>query len=145
MNRTIEIIITIIGTVIGAFMVLVGGFILWMNNNQDFIIQIYNETTEMQELVPDVNEFIQGLKAVGMVFFMTSLIVVIVGIIAIVFLKGNKKPKPAGIMLIIIAILAPVFTQGMLLITGVFYLIAGIMALVRKQSPAPQQTLDVYE
>lgn len=145
MKRTGEIILIVIGGLIGMFMLALGGFMVWLNNNQDFVIQMYNESPEIQEVVPDMDVFIDVMNSVGMLFLISSIIVVIVGIIAIVLLKGNKKPKPAGIMLIVIAVLMSIITQGAMLFAGIFYLIAGIMALVRKAPPVYETPESIYE
>ncbi|GGD01606.1 hypothetical protein GCM10007216_35400 [Thalassobacillus devorans] len=47
-------------------------------------------------------------------------------------LKGNKKPKLAGILLIVIAVMATIVTIGVAVVAGLFYIIAGVLSIVRK-------------
>lgn len=138
MKRTVEIILTVIGGLIGLFMTLVGGLILWMKSNPDEVRHMFSDMPEFQQASIDVEEVIASINQVGASILILALLSVIAGIVAIVLLKGNKNPKAAGIILIVTAIIAIIFTQGFMTIGGIFYVIAGILALVRK----PKQPIE---
>lgn len=138
MKRTVEIILTVIGGLIGLFMTLVGGLILWMKSNPDEVRHMFSDMPEFQQASIDVEEVIASINQVGASILILALLSVIAGIVAIVLLKGNKNSKAAGIILIVTAIIAIIFTQGFMTIGGIFYVIAGILALVRK----PKQPIE---
>src|SRR5699024_10688726 len=138
MKRTVEIILTVIGGLIGLFMTLVGGLILWMKSNPDEVRHMFSDMPEFQQASIDVEAVIASINQVGASILILALLSVIAGIVAIVLLKGNKNPKAAGIILIVTAIIAIIFTQEFMTIGGIFYVIAGILALVRK----PKQPIE---
>ena len=106
---------------------------LALNGNEDFQAGL-REAANDPELadVIDVNTLISSIAAGGWTLLITSLIALILGIIAIVFVKGNKKPKAAGIIFIVTAVVFAVITFGVAIFPGLFFLIAGIMCLARK-------------
>lgn len=80
----------------------------------------------------DLNSVLDSMGSGGMLLLIMSIVAIILGIISIVFIKGNKKPKAAGIIFIATAVIFTVISFGTGLIGGIFYLIAGIMCLARK-------------
>src|SRR5699024_5533737 len=109
MKRTVEIILTIIGGLIGLFMTLIGGVILWMMSNADEFRHIVSDMPEFQQTGIDVDEVIHSINQVGASILILALLTVIAGIVAIILLKGNKQPMAAGIILIASAIIAIIF------------------------------------
>src|SRR5699024_1904166 len=106
-KRTAEIVVTIIVAILYAISAAGGELVIVLNNNQD-LVQEAVEGAEAQGAeisMAELNDVLQGIGGSGWMLAIFSVIAIIVGIVAIVFLKGNKKPKPAGIMLIIIAVL----------------------------------------
>lgn len=137
MKRTAEIILTVIGLIIYAFVTFSGTLIIWIQNNQDEVRESMDNEV-LQEQGISINEFNQALEEIGGGGWMLAIIgglAVIVGIIAIVFLKGNKKPQPAGIILIVIAAVSLLFLGFGTWLIALPYVIAGIMAIARKSRP----------
>ncbi|MBP1968631.1 cell division septal protein FtsQ [Virgibacillus natechei] len=135
MKRTGEIVLGIIGALVYGFFGIIGGFMLWMQNNEELLQQSLEEVPQEggAELSADeFSAFIEQMGSSGMMMLIVSIVAIILGIIALIFLKGNKKPKAAGIIFIATAVIA-VFLVGIVgIFSGLFYLIAGIMCLARK-------------
>lgn len=140
MKRTAEIVLTIIGAVLYAISAAGGALLIWLQNNQDLVHDAVEEAEAQGADISmaELNDMLQGIGSSGWMLAIFSVIAMIVGIIAIVFLKGNKKPKPAGIMLIIIAVLSMILLGLGSWIIMLLYLIPGIMALARK----PKQVIE---
>lgn len=141
MKRTAEIILGIIGALGYAFMAALGGFMLWMQNNRDVMEEMMTEsgdpTTDLT--MDEFDTMIDMLGAGGWIVLVSAIAAIVLGIVAMVLLKGNKKPVIAGIIFIATAVIVSITTTGLGIIAGLFYLIAGIMCLVRK----PQRTLEM--
>ncbi|MRH43849.1 DUF4064 domain-containing protein [Aquibacillus halophilus] len=136
MNRTGEIVLGIIGVLLYGLLVALGGAMVWLTNNEGLLQEIFDETTS--ELDPSVSVgsfegFVDSLSSGGWFFLIASLVAFVLGIVAIILVKGNKMPKVAGIIFIILAVVGSFVTFGLGIIAGIFYLIAGIMCLARKQ------------
>ncbi|QHJ69868.1 DUF4064 domain-containing protein [Planococcus halotolerans] len=142
MKRTAEIVLGIIGALGYAFMAAIGGFMLWMQNNRDLIETELTTGTGDPTTDFSMEEFeaaMDMLGAGGWIVLISAIAAIVLGIVAMVLLKGNKKPVVAGIIFIATAIIISITTTGLGVIAGIFYLIAGIMCLVRK----PQTTLEM--
>lgn len=136
MKRTGEIVLTVIGMILYAFFAFAGSLLIWIQNNQDEIGEaIEDEGVSMA----DFNDAMEGIGNSSWMMAIFSVVAVILGIVVIVFLKGNKKPKPAGIILIVLAVLSLVLLGIGTWIIVLPYLIAGILALARK----PKQALNI--
>ncbi|GAA0430918.1 hypothetical protein GCM10008983_04220 [Lentibacillus halophilus] len=136
MNRTGEIVLTIIGALIYGFFGIVGSFAVWLLSNEEIINEAKEEISQQQSgiTMSNLNEFLEaGVQGSGWLLIIVSVLALIVGIISVVFMKGDKKPKAAGIMLIVTAAISVVITLGAGIFSGLFYLIAGIMCLARKK------------
>lgn len=145
MKRTGEIVLGVIGVIIYAFFTMIGALMVWIQNNQDKVRDLMGEIAKEdpeEALTPDeINETISAMGNSGWFVFGAALAIVIIGIVSLVFLKGNKRPKPAGILLIVSGVLS-VFVLGELAIIGAIpYLIAGILCLLRK-SPEPLDEME---
>lgn len=142
MKRTAEIVLGIIGALGFAFMAALGGFMLWMQNNRDLIESEMTTGTGDPTTDFSVEEFeaaMDMLGAGGWILLASAIAAIVLGIVAMVLLKGNKKPVIAGIIFIVTAVIVSIITTGAGVIAGIFYLIAGIMCLVRK----PKTTLEM--
>lgn len=142
MKRTAEIVLGIIGALGYAFMAAIGGFMLWMQNNRDLIESEMTTGTGDPSTDFSMEEFeaaMDMLGAGGWIVLISAIAAIVLGIVAMVLLKGNKKPVVAGIIFIATAVIISITTTGLGIIAGIFYLIAGIMCLVRK----PQTTLEM--
>lgn len=133
MKRTGEIVLGVIGVIFYGVGAIFGIFMLVMKNNEMIQDQL-REISQDPELagVMDFNALVNSLSAGGWTLIITSLIALILGIIAIVFIKGNKKPKAAGIIFIVTGVVIAIVTFGVAFFPGIFFLIAGIMCLARK-------------
>lgn len=137
MKRTGEFVLVIIGALLYAFFAAMGGILIWIQNNQDVMRDAMEEadTEGTGFSMADFNSMIEGIGNSGWQLAIFSVIAVILGIVTLVFLKGNKKPKAAGIILIATAVVS-LFVLGFgTWIIAIFYVIAGIMALARKPKP----------
>lgn len=141
MKRTAEIVLGIIGALGFAFSAALGGFLMWMQDNRVLMEETMTGTGD-----PDtefsMEEFEMGMDLLGTggwVLLLASVAAIVLGIVAMVLLKGNKKPVIAGIIFIATAVIVSIVTAGVGILAGLFYLIAGIMCLVRK----PQRTLEM--
>ncbi|WP_373895096.1 DUF4064 domain-containing protein [Virgibacillus natechei] len=142
MKRTGEIVLGIIGAVVYGFFGLIGGAMIWLQNNEALLQQSLEEGSQQQgsEIsTEEFNEFIELMGSSGTMMLVFSIIAIILGIIAMVFLKGNKRPKTAGIIFLVAAVIG-FFVFGIIfgIMVGIFYIIAGIMCLVRK----PKTTIE---
>ncbi|HLS08498.1 DUF4064 domain-containing protein [Lentibacillus sp.] len=139
MSRTGEIVLTVIGALIYGFFALVGGFMVWLFNNEAAWDQAEEEITQQNPELSagNMEAALEMLQGGGWFLVVLSVLGLILGIVSIVLVKGNKKPKAAGIILIVTSVLFAIITFGGLIFSGIFYLIAGIMCLARK---APPQT-----
>jgi len=145
MKRTGEFVLGIIGIIIYAFFTLMGTLLIWIQNNADKVRDMMAEVAKDDPEV-SVDEFNEALEVVvdsgnARLVCSVSLITAIVGIVALVLLKGNKRPKPAGIMLIFFAVIS-FFTLGQIAVIGAIpYIAAGVMCLVRKP-PVPLDEME---
>lgn len=138
-KRTGEIVLVIIGMLIYAFFALIGGFMMWLGNNSQIVEDIPPEAQSPELSQEQLMTMIETAGAGGMMILITALVAIVAGILALVFMKGNKKPKAAGIILIVISVIG-VFTMVIAgIFSGLFYLIAGIMLLVRKPKTSPTE------
>lgn len=141
MKRTAEIVLGIIGALGYAFMAALGGFMLWMQNNRDLMEEMMTGTGDPTTDF-SMEEFEAMMDVVGTggwVLIISALTAIVLGIVAMALLKGDKKPMIAGIIFIAIAVIVAFITAGVGILAGLFYLIAGILCLVRK----PQKTLEM--
>ncbi|WP_117149232.1 DUF4064 domain-containing protein [Paraliobacillus zengyii] len=134
MKRTAEVVLGIIGALAYGFLAVIGGIIVWLQSNEDVARGFYDDMmAQSPELeLPDYQVFIDSFGTTGIILLIGSILAIAVGVVAMVLLRGNKKPKVAGIMFIVTAVLVAVISLGTGVIAGAFYLIAGIMCLVRK-------------
>ncbi|MCH1625614.1 DUF4064 domain-containing protein [Fredinandcohnia quinoae] len=139
MKRTGEIILSIIGMCLYALISLLGFALIALNGNEDFTNEMENIAAEDPALSGmDMGAIGDAVSAGGWYFIIVSLLSIVIGIVCLVLLKGNKHPKAAGIILIVVAVLSTLGTFFLAIISGILYLIAGILCLVRK----PKETFN---
>lgn len=135
MKRTAEIVLGIIGALIYGFFGIIGASMVWLQNNEALLQQSLEEAPQQggEISAEEFNEFIEAMGSSGMVMLVSSIVAIILGIIALIFLKGNKRPTAAGIIFIVTAVIG-FFAFGFIIgfLSGLFYIIAGIMCLARK-------------
>src|SRR5699024_2125178 len=115
MKRTTEMILSIIGMFLYFCITAIGGFYVWMTRSE---------------------EMLQVAGPLSWMITIGGLLAIILGIVAMIMLKGNKNPKAAGITLLVVgaATILIAFPHGIFI--GMFYLIAGILCLARKPRPS---------
>lgn len=133
MKRTGEIVLTVIGIIINF---IVGGFVTFLvlvlknDTLQDEIEKEFAKDPDLSTLDPST--VLDAMGNGGWAIVIASLIGIILGIIAAINLKGNRKPKLAGILLIVGAVISGLLSIGVDWLPALLFLIAGIMSLVRK-------------
>lgn len=134
MKRTAEIVLGVIGAIIYGLFAALGGMMIWMQNNEELIRDSFEQTAEQNPEINmgDFDMVIESMGTGGWMILIVSLLALLLGIIAMVFLRGNRRPKAAGIIFIITAVGTSIITLGVGIIPGLFYLIAGIMCFARK-------------
>ncbi|UFT99733.1 DUF4064 domain-containing protein [Radiobacillus kanasensis] len=135
MKRTVEFVLTIIGAVLYGILAAFGGLLKWIQGNEQVMTDFENALEEdptLSETGTDVGTIMDAMNTGATTILTVSILVIVLGIIALFLLKGNKKPIAAGIILIIAGAGSVFFTYGLGLFGAIFYVIAGIMAVVRK-------------
>ncbi|MGF2615939.1 DUF4064 domain-containing protein [Rossellomorea vietnamensis] len=130
-KRTGEIVMGIIGVILSALFAVMG--FVW-NANSGAIEEMMQEDFSQDPTLTaeDTNFIMQSMESVGPFLIGLGLISSILGLIAVLLIKGNKKPVIAGILFIIAALVVGLGTIGVGFLPGILFLIAGIMAFVRK-------------
>ncbi|MFS0637314.1 DUF4064 domain-containing protein [Mesobacillus foraminis] len=126
MKRTGEVILAILGILGYGLLAGLGSLMVFLQNNEEFLSEMESVGGEEVEMA------MNAMESGGIMFITASILAILLGIVAIFMVKGNKKPKPAGILFLVTAILVSVVTVGIGLVPGIFYLIAGLMCVVRK-------------
>lgn len=132
MKRTGEIVFTVIGILL--FGILIFGSATYLSADSGEIQQLFEEVLQ-EEGTNEVSaeDLSQTVESAATTMLIVSIVSVILGLISIFLLVGNKKPKIAGVILLITAIGGTFLTMFFGSFGGVVYLVAGIMALVRKE------------
>lgn len=130
MKRTVEIILSVIGIVFYGLVAALGGIMIFLQNNEEALQEIAAGDPEMG--LGTLGTLSEGMGAGGWLILIASVIAMILGVVAIVLLRGNKRPKVSGVIYIAVSIIGSIVTVGFGIIPGVFYLIAGIMTFARK-------------
>lgn len=141
LKRTGEITLGIIGIVFSAIGFLFGLFFLVLFRSEEFKSEMMLETANDPNLsIEEVESVITFFSGFGGAIIVSAILGIIIGLIAVIFIKGNKKPKAAGWLFIIGAILVGLISMGSGFISALLFLIAGIMCFVRK---APVEPSDI--
>ncbi|WP_010098149.1 DUF4064 domain-containing protein [Ornithinibacillus scapharcae] len=143
MRRIAEVTLGVIGAVFYLISLFFGFIRIWAENNKGYIQDIMLNNPEEFPLTPaevDVveNIFNIDLARGGTLLIILPIVAIILGIIAMVLIKGNKQPVAAGIIFIATGVLYVILTVGGGILSGILYLIAGILCLARK----PKQQLE---
>ena len=145
-KRTGEVIMGVIGIVLSALFSIIG-IVLNMGMNSPEVMSQIEEGMEsdpnLQEsgmTAGDMSVIMETAESMGSYLVILGIIASILGIIAVITIVKNKKPVLSGIMFILAALVVGLGTIGFGFIPGLLFLIAGIMAFVRK----PKRTETVY-
>lgn len=132
-NRTGEIVLTVFGAIASILGVLFVFLLSKGLSNSNEINEIKDQMLADGFGPEEVDLAFNFLHASSTYFIIVAIVSLIVGIIAMILLIGDKKPKAAGILLIVSSIIILFASIFMGFFAFLFYLIAGIMAVVRKR------------
>ncbi|MBM7646824.1 cytochrome bd-type quinol oxidase subunit 2 [Scopulibacillus daqui] len=132
MKRTAEIVMGVIGLILNALMLLFGLFTISLRGNDKFQQSLQQTTIEGSISSKDIDDINHFITSGGWILVAASIIGLILGLIAVFFIKGNKKPKAAGVLFIAGCVLTTLISSGVGFVPAVLYLIAGILSLTRK-------------
>ncbi|WP_353947949.1 DUF4064 domain-containing protein [Sporolactobacillus sp. Y61] len=133
MKRTAEISMSLIAAGLNVLAMLSG--FRFLGINQGAIRQTIAVADTKQDFTDaEVQAFVLFVHFLGQSLIFLSVVSIILAVIGLIFLFKQVKVKAAGWLFIVAGILS----LPELVIPGVLYLIAGLMALLRK---APEQTV----
>lgn len=142
MKRIAEITLGVIGAIFYVLSLFFGFIRVWAENNKGYIQDLMLNNPEEFPLTPAEAEVVENifnfnLARGGSLLIILPIVAIILGIIAMVLLKGNKQPIAAGIIFIATGVIYVILTMGGGILSGVLYLIAGILCLTRKPNQPP--------
>lgn len=139
-KRTGEFVMGIIGIVLSALFSIIG-IVTNMSIDDPMVMQEMEKMIESDPAITTQDStFIIGIaESMGWYLILIGVIASILGLIAVLTIVKNRKPILSGIMFILAALVIGVGTIGFGFIPGLLFLIAGIMAFVRK--PKPSETV----
>lgn len=140
MSRTAEMLITLLGIMVYSFFSIIAGATVWMNKNPDKVADMLADlNNEEMDLTKDEFLFmLEDIGGSGWYVLIGTILAILAGVLAIYFLRGNKNNIIAGVLLILSAIIATFMSFFLAWPAALIYLLAGIMALVRR----PKQNLE---
>jgi len=134
-KRIGEIVFSVIGAVTSLFMVGIGIFFLFAKDNATYLNYLHAHWNDSQ-----VANSIEQMNQAGILWVLPGIIGILISILAIFLFKKNASPKLAGWMLLIGSVVMCIIS-----IFGffplMFFVIAGIMALVRKPNVRKKHAL----
>lgn len=141
-NRKIELILIIVGLAVFVLFGVSGTSMIIAHNDEagaglDLYESFLREAPAPEEMtedqvIPDFEEFLVQLRTIGIIIIVLSIVAIIVGVASFVMLKNNKKPKLAGLFLLIIGVFVGLLQFAIAIIGSLVYAIAGLMATFRK-------------
>ncbi|MFC5713124.1 DUF4064 domain-containing protein [Thalassorhabdus alkalitolerans] len=143
MKRTGEVTLGIIGVVLSGLVSILGFTLTTFMDSQEFQQQLSQEMAQDPAMgTEEVNMVIGMLGTFGWAIIISSILGAVLGIIAVINIRGGKRRILAGILFLITAVIVGIGTLGFAFVPAILFLIAGIMALVRK--PKPPENEPVY-
>lgn len=138
-NRKIEIFLVIMGMAVFFFFGITGATMINVHDDDETAMDLYEQYLGDEiaieadaEDVATYDEFVETLRTAGTIIIVIAVITVIIGIVSVLLLKNDKRPKIAGILLLIVGIFIGFLQFFIALMASVFYIISGLMALFRK-------------
>lgn len=126
MKRTVESILSVLGVIASFVMAGTGAVFLCLKNSKAFLRYLDSGWSEQQNAYT-----LDQLGQAGTMFILPGVIGIVLGVIAARLLKRNRSPKLTGWVLIIVSVVISIISViGM--IPALFFIIAGILILVRK-------------
>lgn len=140
MKRTVEIVLGVIGVVLSGIMSLFGFTLISAANSEEINTLLFEEfNNDPMFTIEDVEMIIGALPVMGWILVAAAVSGVVFGLIGVFSVRGNRKPKLAGAMFIIGAVLVGILTIGFGFIPALLLLIAGIMCFARKPKVQPDE------
>lgn len=140
LNRRIEIFLIIMGMAIFFFFGISGVTMINVHGDDEAALEIYEQFMQEEaaelENVPTYDEFVETLRTAGVITLVLAVIAEAAGIVSILLLKNDKRPKVAGVLLLIVGIFVSSLQFIIALVGSVFFIIAAMMALFRKRKLA---------
>ncbi|MFP7255662.1 DUF4064 domain-containing protein [Terribacillus goriensis] len=139
-KRTAELVLGIIGVVFNVLgAILVGVFMGVAGNSIDE--EIKNDPTITAEDAALASNFVDGL---GWFYVIVCVIGAILGVVGILLLRRNSSAIASGVIFIVAAVLITFLTLFVAIIPAILYLVAGILAIVRKPIDTNENTIESY-
>ncbi|MFJ6412975.1 DUF4064 domain-containing protein [Terribacillus sp. AE2B 122] len=139
-KRTAELVLGIIGVAFNALgAILVGVFI---GATGDFIAEDIRNDPEFTAEEADIVSNLFG--GIGWYYVIVSAIAAILGVVALVLLRRNNKSTVSGVIFIVTAVLSALLTIFVATVPAILYLVAGILAIVRKPIDTNDNTIESY-
>lgn len=111
-----------------------------VHGDDEAALEIYEQFMQEEaaelENVPTYDEFVETLRTAGVITLVLAVIAEVAGIVSILLLKNDKRPKVAGVLLLIVGIFVSSLQFIIALVGSVFFIIAAMMALFRKRKLA---------
>lgn len=133
MKRTGEIVLSITGAASSLIMIVIGLVFLYRKDNEAYLDYLHANWSESE-----VAASLDQMNQAGTMWVLPGIFGIVLGIITLFLLKGNVSPKLTGWILIIVSVVIcinSVFGS----IPSIFFILAGIMALVRKPTVKKKQ------
>ncbi|MFT8321992.1 MAG: DUF4064 domain-containing protein [Bacillus sp. (in: firmicutes)] len=132
MKRTGEIVLGVIGVILSALFFIGGICVIALQYNEKLQGELTKTLEEAGTSSTEIQVFFDAIASGGWIISIAAFLTVILGIIAIVCVKKNRKPKVAGVLFILSTLLIVIPTFGVGFLPAALFLIAGIMSFVRK-------------
>ncbi|MDR9854335.1 DUF4064 domain-containing protein [Paenibacillus sp. VCA1] len=133
MKRTGEIVLSMIGAVSSLVMIVVGIVFLYRKDDANYLNDLHANWSDSQAAAA-----LDQMNQAGTLWVLPGMIGVVLGVMAMILLKGKGSQKIAGWLLIIVSVAACMISVFGF-IPAMFFVIAGIMALVRKPNVRNRQ------
>lgn len=134
MKRTGEYVLGIIGIILSVLMAGLGAMFIFIQGNEELKQTMEAEIAKDPAVNPGdlemMNDAMDIVGSAGWLLIVAAILGFLFGLIAVLLLK--RRPKAAGILFIVGAVLVGFISVGAGFLPGLLYLIAGIMCLVRK-------------
>ncbi|WP_409303853.1 DUF4064 domain-containing protein [Peribacillus sp. SCS-155] len=141
MKRTAEIVLTVIGIVLNVIMIAFAGILTIAfkdNALQSELERELEKDPNLQAANVDVGTVMNFMEGLGWGFVAIVVVSTVLAVIAAFAFRKNRRPKLAGGLLIASTLIVGIGTILIGWLPALLYLIAGIMAFVRK----PKTTAD---
>ncbi|MFS0561398.1 DUF4064 domain-containing protein [Terribacillus sp. 179-K 1B1 HS] len=139
-GRTAELVLGIIGVVFNALAAILVGFFI-VAAGDAMREEIYNDPTLTAQDADLISSVLGGL---GWYFVIVSVISAILGVVGIVLLRRDSRSTVSGVIFIVTAVLSAFLTLFGSFIQSILFLVAGILAIVRKPIDTNDNTIESY-